>query len=495
MSNISIYLEPTKQKVGIDVNDETVTVGQVVQGMVTHLRSASDQGFDIDHYLRDRIGDGYAAEWQLFREDENMQLLPPEARLDELQPPLAPDELFTLKVNAKVASHPIRVHLVDVAGYNYAHFMETGATVGDLAQKLRRERFGTGGPYQVFRRFGDAFVPLLETSLLDGEEDRPYLIGEPGVEKYFKDGQRFCPVQCGSTLELSPPSYAEVPKIEVHSGPAHLVIGNGTRTLCLEPAGPGTVVIPDREWRPPASCPPSEICPNCFKALTVNDADLDPPLTGHQLVKALTALGFRPAKGRAPKFLTNGALVLEMPEDLDADVSDSFMESLWERLGSPHRVEFVLNLLRARQHFLRPTNAEEAHGYLWPRGAPKTCPPSEELDLHEYVDEWGGPFTIAFTREQAASALPYFPASVSTPPAPKTFAIPLDSDDDATVLMSLLAGARVPFQLQVVRATQGLRVVIETAAAVDKDLDLPQLLQRLDAEGWAMPAIPPKTER
>jgi len=98
---ISVYLEPTKRKLQLDLHD-TATIGDVVQGMVTHLRSA--EGFDVNHYLKDKIGDGYAPEWQLFRERENMQLLPPDARFNELQPPLDVDEMFTLKVNAKVAA-------------------------------------------------------------------------------------------------------------------------------------------------------------------------------------------------------------------------------------------------------------------------------------------------------------------------------------------------------------------------------------------------------
>lgn len=98
--NISIYLEPTKRKLNIEL-DDNATIGDVVRGMVTHLRES--EGFDLNHYLREKIGDGYAPEWQLFRERENMQLLPPGANFKDLTPPLAEDELFTMKVNAKVA--------------------------------------------------------------------------------------------------------------------------------------------------------------------------------------------------------------------------------------------------------------------------------------------------------------------------------------------------------------------------------------------------------
>ncbi|MGE0434764.1 MAG: hypothetical protein AB7K09_10335 [Planctomycetota bacterium] len=100
LGTISVYLEPTKRKLQLDLQD-SATIGDVVQGMVTHLRAV--ENFDVTHYLRDKIGDGYAPEWQLFRERENMQLLPPDARFSDLQPPLDRDEMFTLKVNARVA--------------------------------------------------------------------------------------------------------------------------------------------------------------------------------------------------------------------------------------------------------------------------------------------------------------------------------------------------------------------------------------------------------
>lgn len=103
LGTISVYLEPTKRKLTLDLSTGA-TIGDVVQGMVTHLRSVEE--FDVEHFLREKIGDGYSAEWQLFREGQNMQLLPPEARFSELQPPLALDEMFTLKVNAKVAAKP-----------------------------------------------------------------------------------------------------------------------------------------------------------------------------------------------------------------------------------------------------------------------------------------------------------------------------------------------------------------------------------------------------
>ena len=101
MDGIQIYLEPTKRKLQLDLH-ESATIADVVQGMVTHLSTV--EGFDVKHYLRDKIGDGYSPEWQLFRERENMQLLPPGARFAELQPPLEADEMFTLKVNARVAA-------------------------------------------------------------------------------------------------------------------------------------------------------------------------------------------------------------------------------------------------------------------------------------------------------------------------------------------------------------------------------------------------------
>lgn len=97
---VTVYLEPTKRKVKIQLN-ESAQVGEVVQGMVTHLQQA--EGFDLNVYLRDKVGDGFAPEWQLFRERENMQLLPPGAVFSELDPPIENDELFTVKVNAKVA--------------------------------------------------------------------------------------------------------------------------------------------------------------------------------------------------------------------------------------------------------------------------------------------------------------------------------------------------------------------------------------------------------
>ena len=97
---IQVYLEPTKSKVRIAVT-EGAEVGEVVQGMVTHLQQAS--GFDLDRYLSTTVGDGFGAEWQLFRERENMQLLPAGARFGELQPPIEEEESFTVKVNAKVA--------------------------------------------------------------------------------------------------------------------------------------------------------------------------------------------------------------------------------------------------------------------------------------------------------------------------------------------------------------------------------------------------------
>lgn len=99
---ISIYLEPTKRKLLLALADGA-TVGEVVTGMVAQLRETD--GFDVNVYLRDKIGDGYAAEWQLFRERENMQLLPPTARFSELEPPIEVDEMFTMKVNAKVAGN------------------------------------------------------------------------------------------------------------------------------------------------------------------------------------------------------------------------------------------------------------------------------------------------------------------------------------------------------------------------------------------------------
>lgn len=101
LAAISVYLEPTKRKLTLDLA-HSATVGDVVQGMVTHL--SQTDGFDIGHFLREKIGDGQQAEWQLFRERENMMLLPPDVRFGELQPPLEDDELFTLKVNAKVAT-------------------------------------------------------------------------------------------------------------------------------------------------------------------------------------------------------------------------------------------------------------------------------------------------------------------------------------------------------------------------------------------------------
>lgn len=100
---VSIYLEPAKRKVNVQLG-ENATVGEVVQGMVTHLRQI--EGFDLDVHIRDRIGDGFDPEWQLFREGEAMQLLPPGARFRDFQPPLEDDESFTIKVNAKVASAP-----------------------------------------------------------------------------------------------------------------------------------------------------------------------------------------------------------------------------------------------------------------------------------------------------------------------------------------------------------------------------------------------------
>lgn len=99
--NVTIYLEPTKRKVRVSLTNEA-GVGEVVQGMVTHLQQA--EGFDLNVYLRDKIGEGFSPEWQLFRERENMQLLPPGAVFGDLQPPIEPDETFTVKVNAKVAS-------------------------------------------------------------------------------------------------------------------------------------------------------------------------------------------------------------------------------------------------------------------------------------------------------------------------------------------------------------------------------------------------------
>lgn len=101
LAAISVYLEPTKRKLTLDLA-HSATVGDVVRGMVTHL--SQTDGFDIRHFLREKIGDGQQPEWQLFRERENMQLLPPDVRFGELQPPLEDDELFTLKVNAKVAA-------------------------------------------------------------------------------------------------------------------------------------------------------------------------------------------------------------------------------------------------------------------------------------------------------------------------------------------------------------------------------------------------------
>lgn len=98
--SISVYLEPTKRKLQLDLGEEA-TVGDIIHGMVAHLRDTD--GFDVNYYLREKIGDGYAAEWQLFRERENMQLLPPTARFSELEPPVEIDELFSMKVNAKVA--------------------------------------------------------------------------------------------------------------------------------------------------------------------------------------------------------------------------------------------------------------------------------------------------------------------------------------------------------------------------------------------------------
>lgn len=101
---ITVFLEPTKRKVGVNVS-ENARVGEVVQGMVTHLQATgAEQGFDLNVYLRDTIGEGFSPEWQLFRERENMQLLPPGARFGDIQPPLEPDEEFTVKVNAKVAA-------------------------------------------------------------------------------------------------------------------------------------------------------------------------------------------------------------------------------------------------------------------------------------------------------------------------------------------------------------------------------------------------------
>lgn len=97
---ISIYLEPTKRKLMLALGADA-TVGEVIGGMVTELQHTD--GFDVQTFLREKIGDGYAAEWQLFRERENMQLLPPSARFSELEPPLEIDELFTMKINAKVA--------------------------------------------------------------------------------------------------------------------------------------------------------------------------------------------------------------------------------------------------------------------------------------------------------------------------------------------------------------------------------------------------------
>jgi hypothetical protein len=99
-STISVYLEPTKRKVKIDLRGEA-TVGDIVEGLVAHLSTA--EGFDVQRYLRDKIGDGFSPEWQLFRERANMQLLPPGARFGELEPPLDTEEMFTMKVNAKVA--------------------------------------------------------------------------------------------------------------------------------------------------------------------------------------------------------------------------------------------------------------------------------------------------------------------------------------------------------------------------------------------------------
>lgn len=97
---ISIYLEPTKRKLLLGLGPDA-TVGEVIGGMVAELQQTA--GFDVQTFLREKIGDSYAAEWQLFRERENMQLLPPTARFSELEPPLEVDELFTMKVNAKVA--------------------------------------------------------------------------------------------------------------------------------------------------------------------------------------------------------------------------------------------------------------------------------------------------------------------------------------------------------------------------------------------------------
>lgn len=98
--NVTVYLEPAKQKYSVAIQPDAI-VEQVVHGMVEHMDQTP--GFDLSRYLNEKIGDGFAAEWQLFREKLDMQLLPPGTCFRELDPPLQEDETFTVKVNAKVA--------------------------------------------------------------------------------------------------------------------------------------------------------------------------------------------------------------------------------------------------------------------------------------------------------------------------------------------------------------------------------------------------------
>jgi len=522
MSNeISVYIEPSKRKLNLDVQPEA-TVGQIVQGLVAHLKAAA-QGFDVEHYLRDRIGDGYAPEWQLFRENENMQLLPPDARMTELQPPLEADELFTLKVNAKVAANVVHLSELGRAIQGEQGPLLCGAPVVPGTSWLNAREWTPGWSPEgcvVCQRCveireneieakradkappGDGEMPKVEIELPGnselGVEVTPaapdMVLGHVGPVREKEEP---------ATLELKPPSHAQVPKIEVHEGPVHLALPGGAATLCTRPLGPGDVIIPDRNWRPPAAAA-SIICPDCLKRL-VPDAELchltvkgqTHTLCGRSTAPEVMTIPDRdwrvpPATRRVAghTFCPDCLTILEAPIDIHLTDQKEFVWKGKMRV-TPEPMPAASNV-----RYLRSSDRiKQAHGYYWPDGAPETLPPQDDLQIFAFVDTEGETFTIAYTKEQISEQVatqgcfaPYFPASFGAPlplpPAPAMEITPpadhtaqevrvfrelmekLDPDDEAVLLAQRLTDSGTPFDF-VLNPDGGVTVRVRPGGLLD----------------------------
>lgn len=72
--------------------------------------------------------------------------------------------------------------------------------------------------------------------------------------------------------------------------------------------------------------------------------------------------------------------------------------------------------MRESMYYVKPTGMAEAHGHLWPDGAPLLCPPEHELRIAHYWEEDGTGFSLAYTRDQVDEYgdvfAPYIPLSV-----------------------------------------------------------------------------------